>query len=103
MRLMISVLALLLGCGTVSLACANPAVHPQTVVAQKVAQVNLNTATTKELKTVPGLNASRARAIVAYRKKNGPFTALEDLQKITGFKRLTPQKWQEIKQNFILG
>jgi len=46
--------------------------------------VNLNTATLAELQTLPGIGATRAEAILAYRQKHGPFSKPEDLKKVTG-------------------
>lgn len=51
-------------------------------------KIDLNTASTKELMTVKGIDASKARAIVAYRKKHGNFTNTNDLFKVRGFSKL---------------
>lgn len=51
------------------------------------AKVNVNTATAKELMKVKGMNASKARAIVAYRKKHGNFKSLDELSNVKGFKK----------------
>lgn len=52
------------------------------------AKININSATAKELMKVKGLNASKARAIVNYRKKHGNFKTLDDLAKVKGFNKL---------------
>ena len=49
-------------------------------------RVNINTADVKELCSIPGVGESRAKAILAYREKNGPFEACEDLMKVSGIK-----------------
>ncbi len=49
-------------------------------------KVNLNTADETTLCTLPGIGASRAKSIIAYREKNGPFTQIEDIMKVTGIK-----------------
>lgn len=59
-------------------------------------KVNLNTATAKDLMKVKGLNASRARAIVVYRKKNGDFKTTQDLAKVKGFKKMKPDSLEQI-------
>ena len=59
-------------------------------------KVNINTATAKELMKVKGINASKARAIVAYRKKNGNFTSVDGLAQVKGFKKLNQTKLQTI-------
>ena len=49
------------------------------------ATVNINTATPVELaETLTGIGEARAEAIVAYRKKHGPFRKIEDLQQVEG-------------------
>jgi competence protein ComEA len=59
-------------------------------------KVNLNKATAKELMKVKGLNAAKARAIVAYRKKH-PFTSTEELSKVKGFKKVNSDSMKEIQ------
>ena len=49
------------------------------------ALVHLNSATQKDLETLPGIGPTRARAILAYRQANGPFAAVTDLEKVPGF------------------
>lgn len=46
--------------------------------------VNLNTASVEELKGIPGLGEDKARQLVNYREKNGPFEDWEDLKDIPG-------------------
>lgn len=55
------------------------------VVLGAQAAVDLNTATLSELESVKGLGPSKAKAIVAYRDKNGPFKSIDDLDKVKGF------------------
>jgi len=50
-----------------------------------LAAVNLNTATKEELDGVKGIGPVKAQAIVDYRKKNGPFKSVDDLQNVKGF------------------
>lgn len=50
--------------------------------------VNLNKASAKDLMKVKGINASKARAIVAYRKKHGDFKTVDTLAKVKGFTKL---------------
>lgn len=56
------------------------------------AAVDLNTATLSELETVKGLGPAKARAIVEYRQKNGPFKNLNDLDKVRGFGQASIKK-----------
>ena len=46
--------------------------------------VNLNTATTNELQTLPGIGKSTATRILEYRQKNGGFRKIEDLMNVKG-------------------
>ncbi|NLL77169.1 MAG: hypothetical protein GX235_07965 [Clostridiales bacterium] len=48
--------------------------------------VNINTATKKELCSLPGIGESRAASIIAYRENNSPFSKPEDIMKIEGIK-----------------
>ncbi|OGN30395.1 MAG: hypothetical protein A3I92_02050 [Candidatus Yanofskybacteria bacterium RIFCSPLOWO2_02_FULL_43_10b] len=47
--------------------------------------VNLNTVSVEELKGIQGLGEEKARQLVNYREKNGPFESWEDLSDIPGF------------------
>jgi comEA protein len=46
--------------------------------------VNLNTATTAELQTLPNVGPAVAARIIEYRQKNGGFKKIEDLMNIKG-------------------
>ena len=59
-------------------------------------KVNLNKATLQELVKVKGLNPSKAKAILAYRKKQGDFKSLAELKEVKGFKRLNEQAMKDI-------
>lgn len=61
-------------------------------------KININKATAKELMKVKGLNASKARAIVAYRKKNGEFKSVEDLSNVKGFKKMNAETMKTITE-----
>lgn len=47
-------------------------------------KVRINLATAYELDALPGIGASTAAAIVAYREQNGPFASLADLDNVAG-------------------
>lgn len=48
--------------------------------------VNLNTADADTLMRLPGIGASKAEAILAYRKEHGGFQSIEELMQISGIK-----------------
>ena len=52
-------------------------------------QVNLNTASQSELDTLKGVGPVKAKAIMDYRAKNGPFKSVDDLEKVPGFGKKT--------------
>ncbi len=54
-----------------------------------MAAVNLNTASVAELDQLKGVGPGKAKAIVEYRTKNGPFKSVDDLNKVKGFGQKT--------------
>lgn len=55
-------------------------------------QVNLNSATGVELEALKGVGPVKAKAIVDYRAKNGPFNSVDDLELVPGFGKKTVDK-----------
>ena len=49
-----------------------------------MAAVNINTATKEELTSLKGIGDKRAQEIIDYRKKNGDFKSVDDLEKVPG-------------------
>lgn len=49
-------------------------------------RVNLNTAGTAELMTLPGIGEAKAAGIVAYRESHGAFGAVEEIMNVEGIK-----------------
>lgn len=56
-------------------------------------KLNINTATAAEIqKALVGIGAKKAEAIVQYRDKHGPFTAIEQLIEVQGIGKATLEK-----------
>ncbi len=56
------------------------------------AAVDLNSATAAELDAVKGIGPAKAKAIIDYREKNGPFKSVDDLKGVKGFGAKTIEK-----------
>lgn len=56
--------------------------------------VNINTANAAELQTLSGVGPSMAQSIIDERTKNGPFTSIEDLMRVSG---IGEKKFAKIK------
>ncbi len=89
------VLAVVLGAGAAMLLCfglRSGAMGPQSPipretpagVANRVGQVNVNTAGLEELTALPGIGQVRAQAILDDRAQRGPFRYPEDLIRVKG-------------------
>ena len=55
-----------------------------TAGAAQSGSLDLNTASASDLDSLPGIGQSFADRIIEYRTTNGPFTSVEDLQKVKG-------------------
>ena len=61
------------------------------------AKVNINKATVKEMMKMKGMSATKARAIMAYRKKHGDFKSLDDLKNVKGFSKMSEDKMKAME------
>lgn len=57
--------------------------------------VELNTAGLEQLLTLPGIGESKAKAILEYREKTGPFTVPEDITNVPGIKEGSYEKLKD--------
>lgn len=57
--------------------------------------ININLATANDLTNLPGIGPSKAKTIISYREKNGPFSSIEDIMNISGIKEGTFEKIKE--------
>jgi competence protein ComEA len=64
-----------------------------------LAVVNINSASEKQLAELDGIGPVKAKAIVDYRKKNGPFKSTEDIKKVDGVGDAT---YGKIKGDLVL-
>ncbi|UIJ75224.1 ComEA family DNA-binding protein [Acinetobacter sp. SH20PTE14] len=58
--------------------------RPSTQQNSRTDQVRLNTASVDELQTLHGIGQKKAEAIVQYRKSNGLFKSIDDIQQVKG-------------------
>ncbi|BAK44599.1 helix-hairpin-helix domain-containing protein [Eggerthella sp. YY7918] len=63
-------------------------------------RVNINTASTEELDTLPGIGPSTAEKIVADREANGPFATIEDLKRVSG---IGDKKYANLSERICVG
>ena len=64
--------------------------------AEQSAKVNLNAADAETLRRdLFGIGAAKAKAIVAYRDSNGPFTAVDELLEVKGIGKALLEKNRE--------
>jgi len=54
------------------------------VIEQAIIQLNINTASAKDLATLKGIGLKKAQAIVNYRKNNGAYQSVDELLKVKG-------------------
>ena len=62
--------------------------------------ININTATTLQLDTLPGIGPTTAQKIVEYREQNGPFLSIEDIVNVPG---IGPATYEDIKDLIWVG
>lgn len=58
--------------------------------------ININTATQAELERLPGIGPVTAGKIITYRQTFGPFTSIEDIQKVSGIGTVTFENIQSL-------
>ena len=65
----------------------------------KVGKISINTATKEELMTLTGIGEAKAKDIISYREKNGPFKTIEDIKKVSG---IGDSLFAKIKENITV-
>ena len=61
-----------------------PGAIPSATTSATTPLINLNSATSAQLDTLPGVGPSTAKAIISYRNRKGPFGKVEDLLNVPG-------------------
>jgi competence protein ComEA len=61
--------------------------------------INLNTATAKELETLPGIGPVLAQRIIAFREKRHGFRRVEELLAVPG---ISEKKWKALKGKVVV-
>jgi competence protein ComEA len=64
-----------------------------------VKKVNINSADAAALATISGIGPKKAEAIISYRKANGKFKTVNDLQKVKG---IGPKTLEKIKSGLTI-
>lgn len=67
--------------------------NPEELLRKK--KININTATLDELKTLSGVGPATAERIISYRTENGPFSSIENIQKVKGIGKGIFQKLKD--------
>jgi competence protein ComEA len=62
--------------------------------------IDINTASTFELETLPGIGPTTAQKIIEYRQQNGPFVSIEDIINVSG---IGPGLYERIKDLITVG
>lgn len=75
----------------------------QAAPAAQQTKVDINKASVKDLTKVKGISAAQAKAIIAYRKKNGDFKSLDDLKNVKGFKKMNSDQMKDIQDQLTVG
>jgi competence protein ComEA len=65
-------------------------------------KLDLNTASTVHLRGIKGLGPSRSEEIVRYRSKHGPFTSIDELDRVPHVGDMPPQELAKVKQQFAI-
>ncbi len=68
--------------------------HSSSSLETSPSMININTATQTQLETIPGIGPSTALQILQYRKENGPFQSIDELENVKG---IGPAKLEKMK------
>lgn len=74
----------------------NPPVQPPSRQPAAGGQVNINTADSAALDSLPGIGPALAQRIIDYRQEHGPFARLEDIMEVSGIGPGTFEKLRDL-------
>ena len=75
---------------------ATPQQSTNTTAAKPVSgKININTATSAELDTLPGIGPAKAKAIIDYRNSKGGFKSINELDNVSGIGKATIDKFRD--------
>lgn len=74
---------------------AGTATTPVAVKTEPVGLMNINTASAKDLESLPGIGPVYAGRIVEYRNSNGGFKTIEEVKKVKGIGEKTFEKFKD--------
>lgn len=78
------VLVAVLVFGSLPLEAQRATKPPVTATVVSTDVINLNTATTAQIASLPGIGPKTADLVVQYRQKNGPFKKIEEIMNVRG-------------------
>ncbi len=90
----VCVLAICLG-----LAFSSVSVLAQKSAAAPTEKINLNSASSEQLQSLPGIGPATAKSILEYRAKVGKFNKIEEIINVKG---IGEKKFQKIKDRLIV-
>ncbi len=77
-----------------------PAPKERPLEASPARPADLNRAGPRQLEAIPGIGPSIAGRILEYRERNGPFTSVDELRKVSG---IGPKTYERIKPYLRVG
>lgn len=69
---------------------------PDGLAANPGSRVNINTANSSQLETLPGIGKVKAGSIISYREQNGPFKSVEELTNVNGIGEKTMEMLRDL-------
>ena len=86
----LTLVLVLVGSSVAAVAAAPPAAPK--AAASEARPIDLNSADSAALESIPGIGKSLSQRILAFREKNGPFQSVDDLLKVQGVGEKSIQK-----------